>query len=641
MANQQIDIRISGDPSGAVKAFDQVQKSAGKMATVIPKSTGAVTAFNQVLREVPAFAFNAQTGILAVSNNLPILFDQFDKTKNGGIGFVAQLKNIGASLFTLPSILTIGVSALTLFADKIFDSGKKANEASDRIRDFIKNSRSIATIQDEAISSVKGQAAELSALIKVVADSNRADKERLNALQRIKDINPELTKGITLQASGIKTLTERVEEYTKALIAEAVVKEFSQEAGKAARNEAEAARVVENAKQRVRNAEKDLASAKLFGISASKAVSGVSSDEKNAETALAKAKESLSEANNLLFDAGVKRLELENLLNDAVDKAVKLSSTRTKTTKDEKTELEKLVEAIKNRISALEKLEEIQGRLNKLQREEKAGLQIELLNLTGLKEGFKPEEIQDQIKRILGGIELKPTPIKIPIQAILEGESEITKKFNQKAVAKSINIPKVKLNFLGLEFDKNKTKEDIEKEVEDISKVISSSIRSSIIGAADAVGEAFAGLINGDSIAKSLSRVGESLFKIIGSALQQIGAQIIPVAVLAEKLKKALANLIANPAAAIAVGAGLIATGALLKNLKFNIPAFAEGGVVTGPTLGLVGEAGKEAIIPLDRIGEVLGSIGGAQTVFVTGSISGQQINLVSHRRDVTEGKLF
>jgi hypothetical protein len=34
-----------------------------------------------------------------------------------------------------------------------------------------------------------------------------------------------------------------------------------------------------------------------------------------------------------------------------------------------------------------------------------------------------------------------------------------------------------------------------------------------------------------------------------------------------------------------------------------TIPAFANGGIVTGPTLGLIGEAGPEAIIPLNRAG--------------------------------------
>ena len=48
-----------------------------------------------------------------------------------------------------------------------------------------------------------------------------------------------------------------------------------------------------------------------------------------------------------------------------------------------------------------------------------------------------------------------------------------------------------------------------------------------------------------------------------------------------------------------------------------NIPGFADGGIVTRPTLAMVGEKGPEAIIPLGK------GIGGAGiTVNVTGGIS-------------------
>ena len=43
------------------------------------------------------------------------------------------------------------------------------------------------------------------------------------------------------------------------------------------------------------------------------------------------------------------------------------------------------------------------------------------------------------------------------------------------------------------------------------------------------------------------------------------------------------------------------------------VTPMAEGGIVTRPTMGLVGEAGPEAIIPLDR----LGSVGGGTSVVV------------------------
>lgn len=49
----------------------------------------------------------------------------------------------------------------------------------------------------------------------------------------------------------------------------------------------------------------------------------------------------------------------------------------------------------------------------------------------------------------------------------------------------------------------------------------------------------------------------------------------------------------------------------------FAFGAFAEGGIVKGPMMGLVGEAGPEAIIPLDQLSSIMGERGGATTLVV------------------------
>jgi hypothetical protein len=47
-----------------------------------------------------------------------------------------------------------------------------------------------------------------------------------------------------------------------------------------------------------------------------------------------------------------------------------------------------------------------------------------------------------------------------------------------------------------------------------------------------------------------------------------------------------------------------------------SIPRLADGGIVTGPTLALIGEAGPEAVIPLNR----MGSMGNTFNVYVQGA---------------------
>jgi hypothetical protein len=50
---------------------------------------------------------------------------------------------------------------------------------------------------------------------------------------------------------------------------------------------------------------------------------------------------------------------------------------------------------------------------------------------------------------------------------------------------------------------------------------------------------------------------------------------------------------------------------------RMNIPRLAEGGIVSSPTLALIGEAGPEAVVPLDRM-----QTGGGITINVTGGLA-------------------
>jgi uncharacterized membrane protein YjjP (DUF1212 family) len=50
---------------------------------------------------------------------------------------------------------------------------------------------------------------------------------------------------------------------------------------------------------------------------------------------------------------------------------------------------------------------------------------------------------------------------------------------------------------------------------------------------------------------------------------------------------------------------------------RMNLPRLAEGGIVSSPTLALIGEAGPEAVVPLDRV-----QSGGGITINVTGGLA-------------------
>lgn len=76
---------------------------------------------------------------------------------------------------------------------------------------------------------------------------------------------------------------------------------------------------------------------------------------------------------------------------------------------------------------------------------------------------------------------------------------------------------------------------------------------------------------------------------------------------------------------------GMIAAATSQVGAAFaGLTAFAEGGIVTGPVMGLVGEAGSEAIIPLDRLPQLMQQSQGKQTGEFT--LRGQDLILALER---------
>ena len=79
---------------------------------------------------------------------------------------------------------------------------------------------------------------------------------------------------------------------------------------------------------------------------------------------------------------------------------------------------------------------------------------------------------------------------------------------------------------------------------------------------------------------------------------------------------------------AIVAGAGIIA-GATSN--RRGVQKFAHGGIVTKPTMGIVGEAGQsEAIIPLNRLPQLMGTMGSNQRGEFT--LRGQDLILALER---------
>jgi hypothetical protein len=182
----------------------------------------------------------------------------------------------------------------------------------------------------------------------------------------------------------------------------------------------------------------------------------------------------------------------------------------------------------------------------------------------------------------------------------------------------------------------------MEKDFEELNKNITDSINgavnSAIVGFGMMLGE-------GIATGQGMKGVGSMLLGVFADLAIQLGTLAIGYGIAIEQIKVALASLagpvaIAAGVALVALGAGL--KGAISKNAEqAGVPAFAEGGLVYGPTMGLVGEypgakTNPEVIAPLDKLRGMLGG----QAVQVTGKISGRDILLTSERNAIDRNRV-
>lgn len=115
----------------------------------------------QLTREMPAFAVSVNTGFLALSNNIPMLADEIKRIrlenqalKAEGSSTVPVWKQIAKSFLSWNTVLSVGVTLLTVYGKDIYDWTKKLFTAADA-------SQSLSDVQKDLTSSTGNFAKEL------------------------------------------------------------------------------------------------------------------------------------------------------------------------------------------------------------------------------------------------------------------------------------------------------------------------------------------------------------------------------------------------------------------------------------------------------------------------------------------------
>jgi hypothetical protein len=249
------------------------------------------------------------------------------------------------------------------------------------------------------------------------------------------------------------------------------------------------------------------------------------------------------------------------------------------------------------------------------------------------------ENIADAIDRInqnMTSAEIKKIQDALKVRLRLDRNNINLQIKDYKDALKKLQEEKAKLELLGLPTQVAA----VDKEIDEMNNKI-----ESLGDTFQATAQGISGIISG-FLADSFTTLGENIGnalsggevkplehfqKLLADALINIGKMLIQYGTL---LQIAFAS--PDPFVAIAAGVGAVALGTIIKNrLKQSAvdpTAFANGGIVSGPTMGLMGEYpgaqnNPEVIAPLDKLKDLIGGGGNGQFV-----LRGQDLVLAMQR---------
>lgn len=175
---------MEGNIRSTTNAIQLLGASAAPQAAKgVDRFANATMSVSQVLRELPAFTYSAQTGILGISNNLPILADQFKKVKEETGSTSAALKIFGASIFSFGNILTIALGLFTIYSKEIFAAFQGTTKLASAQSDLNK-------AMDEGNKNAVKEVTQLDVLYKTTQNTTLSIENRKKAVDKLQELYP-------------------------------------------------------------------------------------------------------------------------------------------------------------------------------------------------------------------------------------------------------------------------------------------------------------------------------------------------------------------------------------------------------------------------------------------------------------------
>lgn len=203
------------------------------------KWDGLGMSIQQIGRELPSLAYGPKVFFSAISNNLPILADELKRTKNEFKALKAEgkeatpvWKQVASSLFSWNTALTVGITLLTLYGDKIVDWVAGLFKAKDALSEIDTYQQNLNRIMSDGAKNSARERVELDILYEATQNHTKSLKDRNAATDELKKKYPSYFSNLSNEvilagnaASAYKNLTDNILKAAQARAAMKIIED--------------------------------------------------------------------------------------------------------------------------------------------------------------------------------------------------------------------------------------------------------------------------------------------------------------------------------------------------------------------------------------------------------------------------------
>ena len=620
------DVEIfNGKIAKTKQLVEQTEKAMGAASSTINTAGNSVKKSNQQWTNLALVIQDLPYGFRGIQNNLPALM--------GGIaGLAGPLYLVGSAVIALFTAWDAG-----MFKTKnTLSILKKAND------DYAESAKNAAGNAGEEISKIK-------ALTVVASNQEVTMSKRLSAVKQLQDEYPAYFGNLSKESILNGEVTESVNKVSLAILERAKATAVASKINKlSAEKFVQEERLYQLALQKTFKIQKAIAFANLTKAA------GYEGTTKNLQGLIDSQIKGIREEENTIKTTvnGIDKelLRLQGIYEKTTSTTVDLSRTNAPKAAG-KPKIEKEKEQAFNLLSYTEKYYKVKMDLanNDLDAQKRILKEEEnaYLGLFGLKiiSDITYAEKSAQVYKQLADIKIledkrfnteserianqqsKNVEVQLGIQEKLH-KGSLTQKIEDTKVAMAklaamamMSLDPASMGVYLKKFDELNAKlkgygSTWEETTKIMDKAIFDFISNSLVSLGENIGKAFAG----ENIAAF-----DGLAMLLADSLSQIGKALIAFALTQKLALMALSNPLSWPIA-LAAGFAAVTAGSYLKSKLSGdkTKKFANGGIISGPTMGLMGEYpgaqnNPEVVAPLDKLKDMIGGGGGNGTFVLRG----------------------